>query len=144
MQRLCVPLLAVLIKISITCTGPASCAFARHYLFFSLFVLCRTTEIPETPRNCELHNDTVLEVVCQAGSDGGLSQSFLLEVVGGTPPPMFNLDYTRSPPTEIDNNEISTMNDQVSYVSHFLLPLPSPKLRANPGPCPCRISTRVC
>ncbi|XP_055618314.1 hemicentin-2 isoform X2 [Toxorhynchites rutilus septentrionalis] len=75
-------------------------------------------KIPETPRNCELHNDTVLEVVCQAGSDGGLSQSFLLEVIGGTPPPMFSLDYTRSPPTEIDN-EISTMNDQATLAPLF-------------------------
>ncbi|XP_062703212.1 uncharacterized protein LOC109406630 isoform X3 [Aedes albopictus] len=68
---------------------------------------------PDAPRNCELHNDTELEVVCQAGSDGGLAQHFLMEVIGGAPPPMFSLDYTRSPPTEIDN-EISTMNDQAT------------------------------
>uniref|UniRef100_A0A182SDG0 Ig-like domain-containing protein n=1 Tax=Anopheles maculatus TaxID=74869 RepID=A0A182SDG0_9DIPT len=66
-----------------------------------------------------LHNDTVLEVVCLAGSDGGLMQSFLLEVVGGVAPPAYNLDFTRGPPTEIDN-EISTMNDQVmAFVCTF-------------------------
>ncbi|XP_062557837.1 hemicentin-1 isoform X2 [Armigeres subalbatus] len=73
---------------------------------------------PDTPRNCELHNDTELEVVCQAGSDGGLAQHFLMEVIGGAPPPMFSLDYTRSPPTEIDN-EISTMNDQATLAPLF-------------------------
>lgn len=82
----------------------------------------RYAEIPDTPRNCELHNDTVLEVVCSAGSDGGLMQSFLLEVVGGVAPPAYNLDYTRGPPTEFDN-EISTMNDQVmAFVCTFASP----------------------
>ncbi|XP_035795445.1 hemicentin-2-like isoform X2 [Anopheles albimanus] len=77
-------------------------------------------KIPDTPRNCELHNDTVLEVVCQAGGDGGLMQSFLLEVVGGpaVPPSVYNLDYTRGPPTEIDN-EISTLNDQATLAPLF-------------------------
>uniref|UniRef100_A0A182MVH6 Ig-like domain-containing protein n=1 Tax=Anopheles culicifacies TaxID=139723 RepID=A0A182MVH6_9DIPT len=75
-------------------------------------------KIPDTPRNCELHNDTVLEVVCLAGSDGGLMQSFLLEVVGGVAPPAYNLDFTRGPPTEIDN-EISTMNDQATLAPLF-------------------------
>ncbi|XP_061499740.1 uncharacterized protein LOC1281499 isoform X5 [Anopheles gambiae] len=75
-------------------------------------------KIPDTPRNCELHNDTVLEVVCSAGSDGGLMQSFLLEVVGGVAPPAYNLDYTRGPPTEFDN-EISTMNDQATLAPLF-------------------------
>ncbi|XP_049532118.1 hemicentin-2 isoform X2 [Anopheles darlingi] len=75
--------------------------------------------IPDTPRNCELHNDTVLEVVCQAGGDGGLMQSFLLEVVGGPAvPTVYNLDYTRGPPTEIDN-EISTLNDQATLAPLF-------------------------
>ncbi|XP_053660841.1 nephrin [Anopheles marshallii] len=75
-------------------------------------------KIPDAPRNCELHNDTVLEVVCLAGSDGGLMQSFLLEVVGGVAPPAYNLDFTRGPPTEIDN-EISTMNDQATLAPLF-------------------------
>ncbi|XP_058056179.1 hemicentin-1 [Anopheles bellator] len=75
-------------------------------------------KIPDTPRNCELHNDTVLEVVCQAGGDGGLMQSFLLEVVGGPVPSVYNVDFTRGPPTEIDN-EISTMNDQATLAPLF-------------------------
>uniref|UniRef100_A0A4Y0B5I7 Ig-like domain-containing protein n=1 Tax=Anopheles funestus TaxID=62324 RepID=A0A4Y0B5I7_ANOFN len=75
-------------------------------------------KIPDPPRNCELHNDTVLEVVCLAGSDGGLMQSFLLEVVGGMAPSAYNLDFTRGPPTEIDN-EISTMNDQATLAPLF-------------------------
>ncbi|XP_050084371.1 uncharacterized protein LOC126570566 isoform X2 [Anopheles aquasalis] len=77
-------------------------------------------KIPDTPRNCELHNDTVLEVVCQAGGNGGLMQSFLLEVVGGPAvvPSVYNLDYTRGPPTEIDN-EISTLNDQATLAPLF-------------------------
>lgn len=63
-------------------------------------------------------------MVCQPGSDGGLVQSFLLEVVGGAPPPLLygaasSLDYTRGPPTEMLDNEISTMNDQVG--SFFFL-----------------------
>ncbi|XP_058811961.1 uncharacterized protein LOC131676713 isoform X3 [Topomyia yanbarensis] len=92
-------------------------------------------KIPETPRNCELHNDTVPEVVCQAGNDGGLLQSFLLEVIGGAVPALFNLDYTRSPPTEIDN-EISTMNDQATLAPLFRIQeqLPQFKLHSlEPG-----------
>ncbi|XP_055585522.1 uncharacterized protein LOC129738363 [Uranotaenia lowii] len=87
-------------------------------------------KIPETPRNCELHNDSVLEVVCQPGNDGGLMQSFLLEVVGGIPPPpsMFSLDYTRSPPTEIDN-EISTMNDQATLAPLFRIQEQMPQFK---------------
>uniref|UniRef100_A0A182Q665 Fibronectin type-III domain-containing protein n=1 Tax=Anopheles farauti TaxID=69004 RepID=A0A182Q665_9DIPT len=82
-------------------------------------VTFQSPEIPDTPRNCELHNDTVLEVVCLAGSDGGLMQSFLLEVVGGAvPSAAYNLDFTRGPPTEIDN-EISTMNDQATLAPLF-------------------------
>ncbi|XP_065081629.1 neural cell adhesion molecule 2 isoform X2 [Ochlerotatus camptorhynchus] len=83
---------------------------------------------PDTPRNCELHNDTFLEVVCEAGSDGGLAQSFLLEVIGGAPPPMFSLDYTRSPPTEIDN-EISTMNDQATLAPLFRIQKNEPQFQ---------------
>lgn len=96
-------------------------------------------KIPDPPRNCELHNDTVLEVVCQPGNDGGLVQSFLLEVVGGVPPPPlpphYALDYTRSPPTEIDN-EISTMNDQATLAPLFRIQelLPQFKLHSlEPG-----------
>uniref|UniRef100_A0AAG5CS19 Ig-like domain-containing protein n=1 Tax=Anopheles atroparvus TaxID=41427 RepID=A0AAG5CS19_ANOAO len=92
-------------------------------------------KIPDTPRNCELHNDTVPEVVCQAGSDGGLMQSFLLEVVGGSAPLAYNLDYTRGPPTEIDN-EISTMNDQATLAPLFRIQeqLPQFKLHSlEPG-----------
>ena len=67
-------------------------------------------ETPEPPKSCELRNDTILEVVCVAGFDGGLSQSFLLEVVGGIP--IYNSDATKSMP-DMRENEISTMNDQV-------------------------------
>ncbi|XP_038106447.1 hemicentin-2 isoform X3 [Culex quinquefasciatus] len=100
-------------------------------------------KIPDPPRNCELRNDTVLEVVCQPGSDGGLVQSFLLEVVGGAPPPLLygaasssSLDYTRSPPTEMLDNEISTMNDQATLAPLFRIQelLPQFKLHSlEPG-----------
>lgn len=71
------------------------------------------SDAPESPKACELRNDTVLELVCIAGSDGGLAQHFLLEVVGG------NLVYpteTGRMLGELDptDNEIPTMNDQVS------------------------------
>lgn len=42
-------------------------------------------ETPEPPTLCQLQNDTVLEVVCLAGSDGGLMQHFLLEVINSGP-----------------------------------------------------------
>lgn len=68
--------------------------------------------VPEPPRSCELRNDSNLEVVCQAGNDGGLQQHFVLEAVGATSMYFNNLDSTRST-HEILDNEISTMNDQV-------------------------------
>lgn len=78
--------------------------------YFTIFLLlCNDTETPEPPKSCELRNDTMLEVVCIPGYDGGLTQHFLLEVVGGNP--LYSLDTTRSI-QDIDN-EISTMNDQV-------------------------------
>lgn len=46
-----------------------------------------------------------------AGFDGGLTQHFVLEVVGGNP---IYSDTTRSFPNTMDN-EISTMNDQVWF-----------------------------
>lgn len=73
------------------------------------------TDPPESPRACELRNDTVLEVICLAGSDGGLSQKFLLEVIS-TNSLNFNNDgkaIISSIDSEVDN-EISTMNDQVN------------------------------
>lgn len=72
-----------------------------------------TTGIPEPPRLCELRNDSVMEVICQAGHDGGLQQHFILEAIGATSSYFNNLDSTRST-HEIVDNEISTMNDQVS------------------------------
>lgn len=72
-----------------------------------------TTGIPEPPRLCELRNDSIMEVICQAGHDGGLQQHFILEAIGATSSYFNNLDSTRST-HEIVDNEISTMNDQVS------------------------------
>lgn len=86
--------------------------------------LCKLppTDAPEAPKSCELRNDTVLEVVCLPGSDGGLSQYFMLEVVGG------DLLYGSETPTGRGqtfgetigqpDNEISTLNDQVSSNEH--------------------------
>jgi len=72
-----------------------------------------------------LRNDTVLEVVCVAGSDGGLSQYFMLEVVGGDPlyagDPGGSAGQGRgqqfSEAIGLGDNEISTLNDQVSALS---------------------------
>lgn len=88
------------------------------YLFFF------PSDPPETPRSCELRNDTVLEVVCVAGSDGGLSQYFVLEVVGGDP--MYGVnDATRSfNDANPGENEISTMNDQVRQKNRIFLGIP--------------------
>lgn len=67
---------------------------------------------PEAPKACELRNDTVLEVVCVAGNDGGLTQYFLLEVIGGDP--LYANDAGRSfADANVGDNELSTMNDQV-------------------------------
>lgn len=53
-----------------------------------------------------------MEVVCVAGNDGGLSQYFILEVVGGDP--LYSSDSTRTfSDASLGDNEISTMNDQV-------------------------------
>jgi hypothetical protein len=73
-------------------------------------------ETPDPPRYCELHNDTMLEVVCTAGYDGGLTQHFLLEVVGGA-------SIYNSPTTHTSNdidNEIPTMNDQVNELFMYI------------------------
>jgi hypothetical protein len=74
--------------------------------------------VPEPPRLCELRNDSNLEVVCQPGNDGGLQQHFVLEAVGATSMYFNNLDSTRS--THELDNEISTMNDQVSFAFFHL------------------------
>lgn len=73
----------------------------------------RLPELPDPPKFCELRNDTIFEVVCTAGSDGGLAQYFLLEVVGGNPvsPDPNRIDFLDN---NINNNEISTMNDQAT------------------------------
>lgn len=49
--------------------------------------------------------------MCIAGDDGGLQQYFLLEVIGGNP--IYSTEITKNIQDNIDNNEISTMNDQV-------------------------------
>lgn len=101
---------------------------SNFIFFFDSLII----EIPEPPKSCELRNDTILEVVCVAGFDGGLEQHFLLEVVGGNPI-YTSSDTTKSIPDIIDN-EISTMNDQVCvflyvYSSFFLWILESHQLR---------------
>lgn len=71
-------------------------------------------------------------MICSAGFDGGLSQHFLLEVVGGVP--IFNTDTTRDS-QEIEN-EISTMNDQATLAPLFRLQesIPQFKLQSlDPG-----------
>lgn len=84
-----------------------------NFFFLGYFLI----ETPEPPKSCELRNDTILEVVCVAGFDGGLTQHFLLEVVGGNPI-YTSSDTTKSIP-EIIDNEISTMNDQVRVLKEY-------------------------
>ncbi|XP_075166464.1 motor axon guidance molcule sidestep isoform X2 [Haematobia irritans] len=85
---------------------------------------------PEAPRSCEIRNDTVLEVVCIAGSDGGLSQYFVLEVVGGDP--LYGSDSTRSfNDANPGENEISTMNDQATSAPIFRMQESNPQFRLN-------------
>ncbi|XP_028031288.1 irregular chiasm C-roughest protein-like [Bombyx mandarina] len=55
--------------------------------------------LPEPPSNCEVTNEVLR---CDAGHDGGLSQQFLLEA----------LEEVRPRQPTVDENEISTMNDQ--------------------------------
>ncbi|XP_017041692.1 nephrin isoform X3 [Drosophila ficusphila] len=97
---------------------------------------------PEAPKACELRNDTVLEVVCVAGSDGGLSQYFMLEVVGG------DILYSNDPGGSagqgqgqgrgqfseaigLGDNEISTLNDQATSAPIFRMQENSPQFRLN-------------
>lgn len=80
------------------------CAF----FLLTLALLMRKSETPEPPKSCELRNDTILEVVCIPGKDGGLTQHFLLEIVGGNS--VYNYDPSRT--TDLDN-DIPAMNDQV-------------------------------
>ncbi|XP_055908823.1 hemicentin-1 isoform X2 [Eupeodes corollae] len=85
---------------------------------------------PEAPKGCELRNDTFLEVVCVAGSDGGLMQEFLLEVIGGNP--IYSSDTTRTfTEPETNDNEISTMNDQATLAPLFRMQEPNPMFRLN-------------
>ncbi|XP_032596074.1 nephrin isoform X2 [Drosophila grimshawi] len=93
---------------------------------------------PEAPKACELRNDTILEVVCVAGSDGGLSQYFMLEVVGG------DLLYANEAGATAaggkgqfgetigqGDNEISTLNDQATSAPIFRMQENSPQFRLN-------------
>ncbi|XP_055853449.1 hemicentin-1 isoform X3 [Episyrphus balteatus] len=85
---------------------------------------------PEAPKGCELRNDTFLEVVCVAGSDGGLLQHFLLEVIGGNP--IYSSDTTRTfTEPETNDNEISTMNDQATLAPLFRMQESNPMFRLN-------------
>lgn len=82
------------------------------YLFFFLRFSYLPLELPEQPKHCELRNDTIFEVVCAPGNDGGLPQYFLLEVVGGNP---VSPDFSRNDfDNNMNTNEISTMNDQAT------------------------------
>lgn len=90
------------------------CCFSLSSPVCKLCVLhFRLLEFPDPPKFCELRNDTIFEVVCTAGGDGGLAQYFLLEVVGGNP---VSPDPNRSDfiDNNINHNEISTMNDQAT------------------------------
>lgn len=60
--------------------------------------------LPEPPTNCELE-ENALSIRCEPGHDGGLPQHFVLEVLEVRP---------LTQPVRADNNEISTMNDQVN------------------------------
>ncbi|XP_020799850.1 nephrin isoform X1 [Drosophila serrata] len=97
---------------------------------------------PEAPKACELRNDTVLEVVCVAGSDGGLSQYFMLEVVGGDL--LYSPDSGQaqgqgqgpnrgqfSEAIGLGDNEISTLNDQATSAPIFRMQENSPQFRLN-------------
>lgn len=57
--------------------------------------------LPEPPSNCEIENELLH---CEPGHDGGLPQRFLLEA----------LEVRHRAETAREDNEISTMNDQVS------------------------------
>ncbi|KAH8417802.1 hypothetical protein KR222_006040, partial [Zaprionus bogoriensis] len=90
---------------------------------------------PEAPKACELRNDTVLEVVCVAGSDGGLSQYFMLEVVGGDL--LYGSDTSPGGRGQFGesvgqaDNEISTLNDQATSAPIFRMQENSPQFRLN-------------
>ncbi|XP_023159288.1 hemicentin-1, partial [Ceratitis capitata] len=85
---------------------------------------------PEAPKACELRNDTVLEVVCLAGNDGGLTQYFLLEVIGGDP--LYANDVSRSfADANVGDNELSTMNDQATSAPVLRMQEPQPQFRLN-------------
>ncbi|SPP80624.1 uncharacterized protein LOC117582815 isoform X4 [Drosophila guanche] len=94
---------------------------------------------PEAPKACELRNDTILEVVCVAGSDGGLSQYFMLEVVGGDL--LYSSDSGATGPSQgrgqfgeaigLGDNEISTLNDQATSAPIFRMQENSPQFRLN-------------
>jgi hypothetical protein len=86
--------------------------------------------VPEPPRQCEVRNDSNLEVVCQPGNDGGLQQHFVLEAVGATSMFFNNLDSTRSAQDILDN-EISTMNDQVREKKWFSIDQESRNRKGN-------------
>uniref|UniRef100_A0A1B0GE06 Ig-like domain-containing protein n=1 Tax=Glossina morsitans morsitans TaxID=37546 RepID=A0A1B0GE06_GLOMM len=86
---------------------------------------------PESPKACEVRNDTILEVVCIAGNDGGLSQYFVLEVIGGD-----FLENTDILPSINDvvggaDSEVSTMNDQATTAPLFRLQESNPIFRLN-------------
>uniref|UniRef100_A0A1B0BBE0 Ig-like domain-containing protein n=1 Tax=Glossina palpalis gambiensis TaxID=67801 RepID=A0A1B0BBE0_9MUSC len=86
---------------------------------------------PESPKACEVRNDTILEVVCIAGNDGGLSQYFVLEVIGGDF--LENTDILASINDVVGSadSEVSTMNDQATTAPLFRLQESNPIFRLN-------------
>lgn len=81
------------------------CVWSHIDIWISIY-LSFIAALPEPPNNCEIENELLH---CEPGHDGGLPQRFLLEVLEVR---------HRSEPSE--NNEISTMNDQVSVAEAVL------------------------
>ena len=73
-----------------------SMAFVPLLSFPNKIYMYAAIGVPEVPKHCELRNDSVMEVICQAGHDGGLQQHFVLEAIGATSTYFNNLDSTRS------------------------------------------------
>ncbi|CAD7085072.1 unnamed protein product [Hermetia illucens] len=87
-------------------------------------------KIPEAPKSCELHNDTILEVICIPGNDGGLIQHFLLEAIGTAVTD--STESMRNRIQELDSeNELSTMNDQATSAPLHRIQEAQPQFRLN-------------
>lgn len=80
------------------------CRNFKHLYKYFYFILpvYYFKALPEAPSNCEIDNELLS---CEPGHDGGLAQKFLLEAL-----------EVRPRESAMDN-EISTLNDQVSAAS---------------------------